>query len=471
MIRGIGGVPGAGKTYFTMHCIERELVHSKRWLVTTVEEIELPEFQSYLSRKYPREGIELSQRLQIIPKIEARNWYRYRGHYTLPEFEPKGKTELPEVFDKRCQEYFAGVNDRDAGGVCYFLDEAHRWAKSEEWQTYAGIALFYLSQHRHLNDTFWWVSQNPEQVIATLRRLTQDFHLLRNHYVESFSYFQKPGCFYRESFGYVPDKGRRTSDPYDTGRMSLDKDGLGKCYRTRGALGGEVKVAEDKPPSRKLPFWTVWVAAGLVLAAVVGVLWGAPKLAGMGMAAMFKSGESAMKSSLGLKSTDGSVAAAKASGPVGSQNLTSTAEGSDRSSLPPGRKEDRRVRGVLVRGNEFVVTLTDGTILTERDRAVQRIDNRGVRLLTGETLRMVTPESKPQGWSANRATSLPVPIASAGSSGAAIAGPERERATPVSLESPVVASESPRAVPASSPRPFNSGLGARSPQRRLHQKD
>jgi len=346
--------------------------------------------------------------------------------------EDRGKTELPEVFDRRVEDYFRQVNERDPSGVVYFLDEAHRWAGAGDWAQYSHVAIFYLAQHRHLNDTFWWVTQNSEQVIVTLRRQTQDCHLLRNHYVESFSVFQKPGCFFRESFGFVPEtKARGTAEPYDTGRIYLDKKGLGNCYQTRGALGGEVMVAEEKPKTKKLPFWTIYAAAaGFFVLLGVGFMVG-PKLISGGVTSIL-TGNKVLP---GKSSGNLEKAGEKVSSPVDQGVKVGAVERSNADSVPAPV-----VRGVAVRGRAFRVSLSDGRVLTEADKEVSRIDDRGVHLSNGQVLRYYV------GSSANRSASSSVSKPSAGSSGVPVGGPEREGAPWTRLFTSGALRESPRAA-------------------------
>jgi len=387
MIRAIIGKAGGGKTYFLMHCIEMELVQSSRWVVTNLTDINVPEFQEYLWKKYKAHKtswLDLSMRLQIIPKTETRNWYRYRGHFTAPEFhlEPKKtRVELPEETDKRMEEYFRAVNERDSGGVAYFLDEAHRHFSALEWATFAEIGVFYISQHRHLNDTFWFSTQFPEQVNTTLRRSPQDCHLIRNHYLESYGPFQKAGCFQRSSYNFVPESKAQSEAFYDRGTMKLDPNGIGRCYRTRGALGGEIKVAEDKPKSRKLPYWSMFVFAALAFAALFGVLSSLPSLVGKGLGAFMNGTQKAVFQAAGLNEKKGPK---KVIPEPQVQNVGPNTPGT-----PKAVEHVRaapQVVWTMVTGRSYRVLLTDGKVLTDRDGLVKRIDRWGVELKDGQTL-------------------------------------------------------------------------------------
>jgi hypothetical protein len=395
MIRAVLGKAGGGKTYWMMHCIERELVGSKRWVVTNLTDIKVPEFQAYLQAKYPQDpNLDLGKRLQIIPKTETRYWFRYRGHFTAPEFpiEPKrSRVETPEQLDARMQAYFSAINERDAGGVCYAMDEAHRHFSALEWATFAEIGIFYISQHRHLNDTFWFATQFPEQVNTTLRRSPQDCHIIRNHYVESFGWFKKPGCFFRQSYNFVPETKSQVGESYDTGKMSLDVQGLGNCYRTRGALGGEISVAEEKPPSRKLPFWAIPIAVSVMLLFVGLSLWMVPTVIASGMGAMLKKGETEAQKAFGVPAQPASELPQDGAdfGPQSAGHENTPTEHQNSSYQP----EPVRVLYTAVNGERYRVALSDGRVLTERDGLIRRIDSTGVELVNGLRLPIKLPAS------------------------------------------------------------------------------
>jgi len=272
MIRCIQGPPRAGKTMLTMRLMAASLRFTKKWIVTSITEIDFPRFQRWFAESYPGEDIDLSRRIQFIPKTESRRWYRYRGSYTLPVFEYDPKSgELPEELDKRMQDYFAEVHKHSEDcGVEYFIDECHRYFCAEEYAQFARIARFYLTQHGHLDDMFWWTTQNPEQVVIQVRRLTQDTHVIRNQALETFLFWAKPKRFVWSLYARCPESKERGLTPMETGSFRLDKAGLAACYRTRGALGGMSPIAETPPVRRKLPFWTIYAGGAVVV--VLGVL-------------------------------------------------------------------------------------------------------------------------------------------------------------------------------------------------------
>jgi len=277
MIRGVVALPGGGKSYFCVRFLIDALVNSRRWIVTTSQELRLDKLQAYLDAKYPKLGIDVSQRVQIIPKTEATRWYRYRGFYTLPAFEYNDKSgETPEALDARMEAYYQICFEQQKQardfGVCYFIDEAHRVFSAELYATFAKMARFYLTQHRHLDDMVWLSTQNPEQIVVTIRRLVQDTHILRNQAFESFFVWAKPKKFAWALYEKMPDSKEKGLTPMDEGKVTPDWAGIGECYYTRGALGGTSPLAETPPKRRKLPFWTLPAAGLVVVAAVVGML-------------------------------------------------------------------------------------------------------------------------------------------------------------------------------------------------------
>jgi RNase P/RNase MRP subunit p29 len=124
------GLPGDGKTLYSMQMIIRELVFSERKIVTNIEEIELGRLGEYIEQKYPDARIDLDQRLKIIPKALTQDFFRHRaGDLVLPEVPQNGrdgKRFLREDFLKLMVDYFLPVaqTPETMTPVTYFLDEA-----------------------------------------------------------------------------------------------------------------------------------------------------------------------------------------------------------------------------------------------------------------------------------------------------------------------------------------------------------
>jgi len=414
MIRFVTALPGGGKTYTALRFIIQELLNTNRWVVTNLTEIRVDKLQQYFHDVYPNAGIDLSKRLQIIQKVDSTQWYRFRGSYTLPEFDFKvdgrGKsTETPEQRDARHEAYFAEVGRHlEDKGCVYFLDEGHRHFKAETWADFAPLAMFYLSQLRHLNDVFWVLTQFPEQVIITLRRLAFDCHHLRNHYVESFLMWKKPGGFAWSQFNSVPKfDAVKSIEPMDSGRVTLDLK-IASCYYTRGALGGKSDLAETKPATKKLPFWTLWAAVALACVVILFVFFQIPKAASWlthkVVGGFVGSGQDATTAGVRALSGNSPVPkmAEKKQGASNSPVLVNknVSPGINKDTPPAASSADKPLPTVefwAVRGRSIRVGLSNGLVLTELDKTLVSVDASGVLMSDGSRLRYSRHVSRPSG--------------------------------------------------------------------------
>jgi len=413
MIRFITALPGGGKTYTALRFIIQELLNTNRWVVTNLTEIRVDKLQQYFHDTYPDAKIDLATRLQIIQKTDSTQWYRFRGGYTLPPFDfrtdARGKsTETPEQLDVRHQAYFAEVEKhKDDRGCVYFLDEGHRHFRADTWADFAPLAMFYLAQLRHLNDVFWVLSQFPEQVIITLRRLAFDCHHLRNHYVESFLYWKKPGGFAWSQYNFVPKfDAISKAEPMDSGRVKLDLKIAG-CYFTRGALGGRSELAETKPQTKKLPFWTLWLAVGVACVALLFVFFQIPKAASWlthkVVGGFVGSGQDAATAGVRALSGNSPVPKLAERRPEtkGRELVNEKALPAVNKTSAPGLSDGQKALPTVdfwaVRGRSVRVGLSNGTVLTEVDKALVSIDVSGVVLSDGSRLHYSPRVSRPSG--------------------------------------------------------------------------
>jgi len=411
MLRFIVGVPGAGKTMFALHrALVSELVGTKRMIVTNLTEIKLPELAEFMAERYK---IDITGRIQIIPKECTREFYRYRGKATmasLAEFDSrwsddKLKTMLPEVRDEILQKYFAALADLNPSGVCYIMDECHRHFKAIEWTKVAYQVDFYMTQLRHLNDWFWAVTQNPEQVVASFRRLAQDCFVLRNHYLESFSVFKKPGGFWWRQYNYVPDaRNAAEQGLQDSGKLMLDVKGLANCYNTRGALGKDNAIPDTKEKSRKLPYWVVFAAAACFIGGTTAIFISLPKFFGKAVGGFMGQASAAAKKAAGIDEKPVTIKAERNAEMESPRSLAYQAAKANNplrvAEEPAGLVSDKSlplVTGTMWTGNRYRVTLSNGNVLTDVEGQVERIDPAGVVLKNGDRLRYkpVAPSGKP----------------------------------------------------------------------------
>lgn len=424
MIRQITGLQGGGKTYTAMRFIVVELVATSRWIVTNLTEIKLVELAQYMADTYPHLGIDVSKRIQLIPKQETVRWYRYRGAYTLPAFDFKndgrGKpTELPEERDARMEAYFLEVSrHHEDKGCVYFLDEGHRHFRADSWQEFSHLGAFYLTQLRHLNDVFWVISQNSEQVTPAIRRLTFDTHCLRNFYLESFMFWKKPGGFAWAQYLGCPKWDNMASgqrEPQDSGRVKLNLK-LANCYFTRGALGGRSELAETKPVSKKLPLWTLWAAVAAV-AVVLGfgffqipnlAHWLTHKVAG----GFVGEGQTGPKTLSAVAPSSG-PRANETQNPVSQPKSWDTKSQSVAPAKPAEAKNEGKSFSVdfwAVKQRQIRVGFSSGVVVTEADKLIAAIDASGVVLVDGRRIPYSRHASRPAAAVYKRSEVVSAPV-------------------------------------------------------------
>jgi len=410
LVRMIAGLQGGGKTYTAMRFIAMEIASTDRWVITNLTEIKLPEFALYFAELYPQLDIDISKRLQIIPKEETTRWYRYRGDYTLPVFDHKldarGKAmELPEERDVRMAAYFAQVYELHPNqtGCVYFLDEGHRHFRADSWVEFAAIGAFYLTQLRHLRDLFWLITQNSEQVTPSIRRITWDTHYLRNSYLESFMLWKKPGGFSWAQYLGCPKWDNMVGgsvEPMDTGKVKLDKK-LANCYRTRGALGGKSELQDEKSPNKKLPLWTLWAGVAVASAAALLLFMQIPKAASFitqHVVGGFVSGDANKRV---VAAMGGDRPAKVPALPQSRETVVDRPSASRSTAVSPGPADSPKLSPVTVdfwaiRGAAVRVGLSNGTVLTDADRLIRSIDSGGVSLVDGRRLAYSPRVSRPK---------------------------------------------------------------------------
>jgi hypothetical protein len=432
MIRMLIGLPGDGKTLYSMQMIIRELVFSERKIVTNIEEIELGRLGEYIEQKYPDARIDLDQRLKIIPKALTQDFFRHRaGDLVLPEVPQNGrdgKRLLREDFLKLMVDYFLPVaqTPETMTPVTYFLDEAHEYFPASEWADIGRGVLWYASKHRHLHDEVYLITQAPGQIAATLRRLVAETYQVKNWYRMGFGPFKRPGCFKVYSYYGCADAGATAKDAYESSSFKLDAKGIASTYRTTGALG-VLGREEGKSSARarfRLPYWTLWAAGGGALAAVFWLIQLMPGFVEKALVApAFKVGQvaagGAMQAGSAVVAPAQPAPAVAASAPApqpGFRFLPAAAPApADSAAAAPSEEAARlAVAGVARRGRMITVTLTDGTVWTEGSPELERVDRAGA-VIAGKRLPFVRPaaSAKP-----GQAASAPAPAVAAATPGA-----------------------------------------------------
>lgn len=244
-IHFISGKPGGGKSLFSTQEIVRFITQTDRIIVTNVP-IKLDNLQHYLHDL--GHTIHVQDRVRILDEDETRVFWRARGFQTLPPEEKDGEINfslLPEVKP-----------------VVYFIDEIHLFFNSREWQKTGKTAIRYLSQHRHLGDEVYCITQSIANVDKQFRSLAQDFTYLRNMRAESWGWFAAPNKFVATTY-LSPAESSTTA--IGKQEFKLDIKGLASCYDTSGGVGMPGGTGGDKGKRGKgLPTWTFIPIACLI---------------------------------------------------------------------------------------------------------------------------------------------------------------------------------------------------------------
>jgi len=396
MIELIGGLHGGGKSHEAVRRGVNVVAFTRKLIVTNMEELELGWWQKTLEHKLKDKGgfqEDISRRVFIIPRPDTSEYYRFRGLATHEPFEVRRGEDIKGQ-DIRLEAYFKRCDVPENPGVFYLMDELHRHFRSERWDEISPAIMFHLAQHRHLDDDFLGISQNPEQVAARFLRQVAEFHYMRNHYRESFGIFKKPGCLYRRSFYYVPKTGDRNAVPFEESKLKIDKEWVGRCYRTRGALGGANLGAETQRKSRKLAWWTIIPAAAVGAVVVMALIIKTPD--------MFVAG---IKKLVGAGAKAGQALAEPPGNKVLGSRAEKSAAGQKNAELSSVKGEATRVQtvlwspglwvtGVSHNNTHWNVQLSDGRVLTEQGGEVKAVGRGFVDLRDGTRVYMVKPQPK-----------------------------------------------------------------------------
>lgn len=261
-IHFIGGKPGGGKTLYAVRLIIGEIVHGGRPILTNVP-LNMGELNDYVQKEYPKTQTDVIGRIHLLSEQETKRFWTIRPGW-------KGYNELSKQdWQEGKTPDYSGVADK---GVVYVIDEVHNFFGTRQWAETGRDAVFYLSQHRHLNDTVIAVTQATRNVDRMFRSVAQDFTHVRNMSKEKYGMFRLPAVFLRKTYATEPNP---SSQAMEVKTFTLDVSGIAKCYDTAAGVGIHSKLADQGEKKSGLPYW-----AGLAMLALFLCLifLGAPKL-------------------------------------------------------------------------------------------------------------------------------------------------------------------------------------------------
>jgi hypothetical protein len=285
MIRAIIGGTGGGKSLLATRYITESLCQTNALVVTNVPLV-MGEIHQYVSkhRQADLPPFDMDNDVKVLPDEEVLEFYRYRsGGLILPPSPDMadgddGTKRLPkQEFITRMKENFSllkGSPDYQRP-VHYYMDEAHNFFGSRDWKSNGRALLYYASQHRHLHDEIYLITQVIDDVEKQFRDRVLESHRTTNMLRMRVGMFRAKPCFRVEVFNTLPGGHKQPQYVKDYSALELDINGIAKCYKTVGALGIH-SSPEAKTNKAPFPQWLLWVVGGLAVLAVAACIFGLP---------------------------------------------------------------------------------------------------------------------------------------------------------------------------------------------------
>ena len=366
MIEFLLGKTGSGKSYLAL---KRAAEFLREWgdegIIRTNLAIHTGKLNAYLKKHYPEIEPDVVGRVFFLEDQQVRQFFLYR--------EPGNTLEMTSKEEQQNLRFpdFEKASDKAGKHVLYIIDEAHLFFDSREWQNVGLTLNFFCSQHRKFRSDIIFVTQFLDQVEKRLRNHATLFTECVNYGVRRLMLWKMPKLFRTYE---TPKPPPYPAEYKGTCRMDFE---LADCYDTTAGVGAKGGRPPEKKRQKGLPFWTF----PALLGAAVVALWMAPDVLVGGAFKMLGNNEDVLQQK---------VQAAVVPSPIQKEgtivNQTSppainNVPGSLAETLPreviANRPVPKKVRGYVVRGNQAVVVLEDGTRVTNDDPEWGGIEKRG----------------------------------------------------------------------------------------------
>lgn len=377
MIEFYLGKTGSGKSYLALKTIYRTLLETDDYHVVTNLAIDKGKLNALMRARHPGVEPDVVGRIHFLDDNQCRQFYLYRepGNVLQPVTkEDEKQLKFPD---------FGEASKKSGIRILYVIDEAHIFFDAREWAQVGPTLNFFASQHRKFRCDVIFVTQFLDQVEKRLRNHSVKFTECINYGVRKLAFWKMPKVFRTlETYKAPPCP----SESSGTCRIDLE---LADCYDTTAGVGVVGGNAKDKERRKGLPFWTLPATA----LAAAAALWFAPDLAVKGLVGAVEKAPQVEPAPAPAKPAPTAPGVPSASGsqvsgpsPLDSNRLAP-------STVQAAPQAPRlRVRSWLVRGNQALITLDDGRVLTEEDPEFGGIARRGNALwVEGQKLYMVPP--------------------------------------------------------------------------------
>lgn len=372
-IHFISGKPGGGKSLRAVSLIIEQLTTTDRAIITNLV-LRLDVLQDYLDSK--GHNVHVWDRIRILDDDDTKEFFLHRLGYDLPKcsgYDVKNSDENVDYSPLFEDKWFSGGKagpDAVLKGTCYVIDEVQNHFNSRAWQSTGRHALFYLSQHRKLNDIVFCITQSIANVDKQLRSVSQDYTYCRNHRIEKFGIFKGDDKFTWKSYLSPAENG---SVAINQGTYKLDL-ALAACYDTSAGVGlpGGGK-ADAGQRAKGLSFKIIFVAGALIVIACMAFLrYGLPLFtnrllaSGLGdtkaQAALVKKKDGGSQASRELNAVSAPAAAMLGVG-VGQPVQSQAAVVVEPADVPPARTQEVVWVAFYQRGAALSWRLSDGRVI------------------------------------------------------------------------------------------------------------
>lgn len=272
MVEMFTGLPGAGKSYAgTLRVVH--VLENTAQVVVTNSALNLDELNAYFQER--GKSVDVFSRVRLISVAEAREFWRFRGEFTVLPESRRGPRRFPEEMSKRGASAGASDEDRpnsaevvdvvnalrrqdglESVGVFYLIEEAHLLFDARAWQNTAATLTFYNSQHRKYLDDLVFVTQFLKLIEVRVRGFAENFYVFRNFAGRrAFQLLRMPARMRECKYGVDPS-GVGASPDFEVWRK-LDPR-IGRLYNTMAGVGvsGASQAEVRKVSGFSLPWWS-----------------------------------------------------------------------------------------------------------------------------------------------------------------------------------------------------------------------
>lgn len=276
-IEFVKGLPRGGKSLYALMRLADEICEPSPRVVVTNLFIRNTHLADVVAKRlkidYQLALLRVNSLVYHLPFDELKNFYRRRGlgRYLSPkdDFTIAGRSSPVPAYNR---------SDFEEWACFYILDEIHVVYDVNGYRDEGEQVSYYLSQHGKLGecpfDHVIVISQHPEQVSKKFKLLIQDWHVLRNRYMDKMGPFKLGSCFIRRRYFNEP---KFSSVPVEEERFEFNQE-LADCYDTLAGVGVRGRGTPRIAHAKGLPKWTLWGAGALAVAGLFVAVAVVPRL-------------------------------------------------------------------------------------------------------------------------------------------------------------------------------------------------